>query len=86
MLIDKETLRLVFGLKLRSLREGKNYSLKELAKKTGLSPSYLNEIEKGKKYPKSEKIILLAEALDEKYENLILTKNTKINIFNKYLI
>lgn len=71
MLIDKETLRLVFGLKLRSLREGKKYSLKELAKKTGLSPSYLNEIEKGKKYPKSEKIILLAEALDEKYENLI---------------
>ncbi len=71
MLIDKETLRLVFGLKLRSLREGKNYSLKELAKKTGLSPSYLNEIEKGKKYPKTEKIILLAEALDEKYENLI---------------
>lgn len=71
MLIDKETLRLVFGLKLRSLRVGKKLSLKDLAKLTGLSPSYLNEIEKGKKYPKTEKIIILANALDEKYENLI---------------
>lgn len=71
MLIDKETLRLIFGLKLRSLREEKKFSLKDLAKKTGLSPSYLNEIEKGKKYPKTEKIIILANALDEKYENLI---------------
>jgi transcriptional regulator with XRE-family HTH domain/Zn-dependent peptidase ImmA (M78 family) len=71
MLIDKETLRLIFGLKLRSLREDKKLSLKDLAKKTGLSPSYLNEIEKGKKYPKTEKIILLANALEEKYESLI---------------
>jgi len=71
MLIDKETLRLIFGLKLRSLREEKNYSLKDLAKISGLSPSYLNEIEKGKKYPKTEKIILLSEALDVHYDELI---------------
>ncbi len=71
MLIDKETLRLVFGLKLRSLREAQSLSLKDLAKLTGLSPSYLNEIEKGKKYPKTEKIILLANALNEKFESLI---------------
>jgi transcriptional regulator with XRE-family HTH domain len=32
-----------------------------LAKITNLSKSYLNEIEKGKKYPKTEKVILLAE-------------------------
>lgn len=71
MLIDKETLRLIFGLKLHSLREEKGLSLKDLSKITGLSPSYLNEIEKGKKYPKTEKIILLANALNEKFENLI---------------
>ncbi len=71
MLLNQETLRLVFGLKLRGLRLDKGYSLKELSKKTGLSPSYLNEIEKGKKYPKTEKILLLAHALEEKMENLV---------------
>ncbi|MEN0058011.1 MAG: helix-turn-helix domain-containing protein [Bdellovibrio sp.] len=71
MLLNQETLRLVFGLKLRSMRVDKELSLKDLAKKTGLSPSYLNEIEKGKKYPRTEKILLLAEALDRKIEDLI---------------
>jgi len=71
MLIDQEMLRLVFGVKLRGLREDKAMSLKDLAKSTGLSPSYLNEIENGKKYPKTEKILILAEALGEKYEDLI---------------
>jgi transcriptional regulator with XRE-family HTH domain len=32
-----------------------------LGKITELSKSYLNEIEKGKKYPKTDKVILLAE-------------------------
>lgn len=36
-----------------------------------MSPSYLNEIEKGKKYPRTEKILLLANALGEKLEDLI---------------
>jgi len=71
MLLDQETLRFVFGMKLRGLRLDKGFSLKDLAKKTGLSPSYINEIEKGKKYPKTEKIMVLAEALEEKYEDLI---------------
>jgi len=71
MLLDQETLKFVFGMKLRGLRLDKGLSLKDLAKKTGLSPSYLNEIEKGKKSPKTEKILMLAEALGEKYEDLI---------------
>lgn len=71
MLLNQETLRLVFGLKLKRLRSDRGLSLKELSKKTGLSPSYLNEIEKGKKYPKSEKILILANALNEKLEDLI---------------
>jgi len=71
MLLDQDTLKFVFGMKLRGLRLDKGLSLKDLAKKTGLSPSYLNEIEKGKKYPKTEKILILAQALEEKYEDLI---------------
>lgn len=71
MLLNQETLRLVFGLKLKNLRLEKGLSLKDLSKRTGLSPSYLNEIEKGKKYPKTEKILLLAQALNQSLEDLI---------------
>lgn len=71
MLLDQDTLRFIFGVKLRALRSERGLSLKTLAQKTGLSPSYLNEIEKGKKYPKNEKILLLAEALKEDYETLV---------------
>lgn len=49
-------------------------SLSELSQKTGVSMSYLNEIEKGKKYPKSEKIIALAEALDVNYDWMVSLK------------
>ncbi len=71
MLLDQETLRLIFGLKLRNKRQELALSLKELSRKTGLSPSYLNEIEKGKKYPKADKIRSLSQALDIAYEDLI---------------
>lgn len=71
MLLNHDTLKFVFGMKLRGLRLDKGLSLKDLARKTGLSPSYINEIEKGKKYPKTEKILILAESLGEKYEDLI---------------
>jgi XRE family transcriptional regulator, fatty acid utilization regulator len=71
VLLNQDTLKFVFGMKLRGLRLDKGLSLKELSRKTGLSPSYINEIEKGKKYPKSEKILVLAQALDEKYEDLV---------------
>jgi transcriptional regulator with XRE-family HTH domain len=46
-----------FGLKLKQARTNKDLSI-YLAKITELSKSYLNEIEKGKKYPKTDKIIL----------------------------
>ena len=35
-----------------------------MAKSTGMSVSYLSEIEKGKKYPKEDKLILMAQALE----------------------
>ncbi len=66
--------RLVLGMKLRQLRLKHELSLKELAEKTMLSVSYLNEIEKGKKYPKPEKIVVLASALNTTYDELVSTK------------
>lgn len=76
-MIEEEYIRLIFGLKLRQIRAEKNLSLFGLAKITGLSKSYLNEIEKGKKYPKRDKILLLAEALDSNYDHLVSLKLDK---------
>ena len=71
MSVREENVRLVFGLKLRQLRLDRALSLLGLSQKTGISVSYLNEIEKGKKYPKADKIIALAEAMDVKYDWLV---------------
>ncbi|MBF0207978.1 MAG: helix-turn-helix transcriptional regulator, partial [Oligoflexia bacterium] len=77
MLLDQETLRLIFGLKLKQFRQEKALSLKELANISGLSASYINEIEKGKKYPKNDKIMLLANSLGVAYDDLISVKLNK---------
>jgi transcriptional regulator with XRE-family HTH domain len=62
--------RLVFGIKLKQLRTQRGYSFVELSERSGLSVSYLNEIENGKKYPKPEKSVALSEALGVSVEEL----------------
>jgi XRE family transcriptional regulator, fatty acid utilization regulator len=56
--------KIIFGLKVKQLRNEKSLSFAELSAKTGLSVSYLNEIEKGKKYPKQDKIQRIAKAME----------------------
>ncbi len=68
---------MIFGLKLKQLRAQKGLSLVELSASTGMSVSYLNEIEKGKKYPKEDKIAALAVALDVDYDKLVSLKVNK---------
>ncbi|RIV23867.1 XRE family transcriptional regulator [Fibrisoma montanum] len=77
MISATERVRVIFGLKLKQLRQDKGFQLYELADRAGLSPSYLNEIEKGKKYPKSEKIFALAAALGTDYDTLVSVKLSK---------
>ncbi len=55
--------RIIFGLKVKQLRQERGLSFAELAEQTQMSISYLNEIEKGKKYPKEDKVDILAAAL-----------------------
>ncbi|MEZ4685636.1 MAG: helix-turn-helix domain-containing protein [Bacteroidia bacterium] len=74
MQLTEEQVRLIFGLKLRQIRAEKDLSLFGLSKKTGLSKSYLNEIEKGKKYPKPDKILALSEALEISFDKLVSMK------------
>ncbi|MCF8394149.1 MAG: helix-turn-helix domain-containing protein, partial [Melioribacteraceae bacterium] len=67
-------IKLIFGLKLKQLRQNKKLSLSDLASKSNLSVSYINEIESGKKYPKIDKIDLLAKSLDVTYDELVSLK------------
>ncbi|MCS7037721.1 MAG: helix-turn-helix domain-containing protein [Saprospiraceae bacterium] len=60
---DKHLQRILLGLKVRQLRQSRGWNFDEMSRQTGMSPSYLNEIEKGKKYPQPESLEKLAAAL-----------------------
>ncbi|AXG72115.1 HTH-type transcriptional regulator RamB [Kordia sp. SMS9] len=75
--MEEEYIKLIFGLKLKQIRTEKNLSLFGLSKLTGLSKSYLNEIEKGKKFPKTDKIVVLAEKLEVPYDQMVSLKLDK---------
>jgi predicted transcriptional regulator/DNA-binding XRE family transcriptional regulator len=66
--------RIIFGLKVKQLRTDLGLSFADLAKTSCISVSYLNEIEKGKKFPKQEKIRALAAALSTTDEELLSTE------------
>ena len=55
--------KIILGLKIRKARIERQLSFADFSKITGLSVSYLNEIEKGKKFPKQDKIEIIADAL-----------------------
>ncbi len=55
--------RIIFGLKVRQFRQERGWNFEEMSRQTGISVSYLNEIEKGKKYPQPENQQKLATAL-----------------------
>lgn len=70
--MDTPTLneKIIFGLKLKILRQEKGFSLQDLARKSGISISYLNEIEKSKKYPRPQKIVSIAASLGTTTDHL----------------
>lgn len=71
MAISTENLRFILGLKLRTLRHERGASLRDISDRAGLSVSYLSEIEKGRKYPKPDKLVDLASALGVPYDDLV---------------
>ncbi len=77
MALNQDNIRLLFGLKLKELRLDKKLSITDLAHHTGLSISYINEIEKGKKYPKSDKIMAFSNVLGVDYDSLVSLKLNK---------
>ncbi len=75
--MEEDYIKLIFGLKLKQIRTDKKLSLFGLSKLSGLSKSYLNEIENGKKYPKPDKIAILSDKLDVSYDQMVSLKLDK---------
>lgn len=63
--------KIIFGLKLKLLRKDNGLLLQDLAQLSGISASYLNEIEKAKKYPRPQKVEILAKCLNTSSQQLL---------------
>lgn len=72
--MNTEALKFILGMKIRQTRHQNKQSLKQLSEISGLSLSYISEIEKGKKYPKPEMLFKLAKGLNSTYEELVSLK------------
>lgn len=71
-----------FGMKLKSLRQGKKMSLRELGKATGLSHSFIADMESGRSKPslKSTKALAKVLEVDPRELTAVLLEETSDNV------
>jgi transcriptional regulator with XRE-family HTH domain len=69
-----------WGLVIRRYRLWKSMSRRDLAARSGLSPVYLGEIERGEKDPSSRSLCLIASALDAPLAELYLRVATHLGV------
>jgi transcriptional regulator with XRE-family HTH domain len=72
--MNTDLVTIIFGMKVRQARLEAGLSLSQFAQRCDLSPSYITEIEKGRKYPKTDKILKMAEVLGKSYDELVSIK------------
>lgn len=61
-----------FGETIRELRESKDISLREVAARIGVDPSFLSRVENGTKRPTREQVVALASVLNEDRNKLLV--------------
>jgi transcriptional regulator with XRE-family HTH domain len=66
----KEDMQYKFGEKLRTVRERRGYTLKDVAKRANVSESLVSQIERNKVSPSVDTLLLIADVLDIDYEYL----------------
>jgi transcriptional regulator with XRE-family HTH domain len=69
-LFSTQMIETSLGQRLHQLRENADLSSRELAKKVGISPPFLSDIELGRRFPSEEILAKLANALNVKVEEL----------------
>jgi ribosome-binding protein aMBF1 (putative translation factor)/mannose-6-phosphate isomerase-like protein (cupin superfamily) len=62
--VDRQGLRHDLGQRLREAREEKNFGLRELARKLGVSPSLISQIETGKTEPSINTLFAIVSELE----------------------
>ncbi len=69
--MNVELVNVIFGMKVRQARLEAGLSLSEFATRCGLSASYVTEIEKGRKHPRPDKVMKMAQELGKSYDELV---------------
>ncbi|MDJ0757000.1 MAG: XRE family transcriptional regulator [Ardenticatenaceae bacterium] len=69
--MNTQLVNIIFGMKVRQARTEAGLNLTEFAAQCDLSSSYVTEIEKGRKYPRADKIMRMAEVLGRAYDDLV---------------
>ncbi|MCP5097938.1 MAG: helix-turn-helix domain-containing protein [Chloroflexi bacterium] len=72
--MSAKLVNIIFGMKVRQARTEAGLTLSEFAGLCELSPSYVTEIEYGRKYPRADKIMRMADALNKDYDDLVSIK------------
>ena len=67
-------MNIIFGMKVRQARTEAGMTLSEFASQCELSPSYVTEIEHGRKYPRADKIMRMASVLGKDYDQMVSIK------------
>ena len=70
-MVDAQFVNVIFGVKLRQARLKAGLTLSEFARRVEISPSYATEVEKGRKYPRVDKIMRMADVLDIPFNDLV---------------
>lgn len=68
--------------KLRELRTKNELTLKELSEKSGISISFISDIENGRRNPSIEKLKLLAKALDVSADEFLKDNSSNLKSEN----
>lgn len=72
-----------FGINLKSLREKKNLSQEDLAKKLKISRQSISKWEQGVSYPSILYLVPLTKILDCTLEELLKNFNEKEGVYNE---
>jgi len=58
------------GFRIRKLREAKDISLREFARRIGISAAFISDIELGRRYPSEDMLLKIAVELEADVEEL----------------
>lgn len=77
---------LMFGKRIRSLRQSQNISQEKLAEFSGLHPTYIGQIERGEKSPTLDSIYKLAEGLNTDINKLFYNISETIDNKDDFVV